>query len=90
MEIIPDENPVFPGIPATQRYAADFISRCITADDVSAIHTGMIYDPATKTFSEPPAPEPVTPSDPITPTPTIEEKNRADIDYLAVMAGVTL
>lgn len=27
---------------------------------------------------------------PTTPEPTIEEKNRADIDYLAVMTGVTL
>lgn len=27
---------------------------------------------------------------PETPEPTIEEKNRADIDYLAVMTGVTL
>ena len=27
---------------------------------------------------------------PATPEPTIEEKNRADIDYLSVMTGVTL
>ena len=27
---------------------------------------------------------------PAAPEPTVEEKNRADIDYIAVMAGVTL
>ena len=67
-EIIPDENSTFPGIPITQRYTSDFISRCITADDVSAIHAGMIYDPTTKTFSEPPVPE-STPVPVPTPTP---------------------
>lgn len=62
MEIIPEESPTFPGITAAQRYSPDFISRCITANDVSAIHTGMIYDPDTKTFSNPPAPDTPEPS----------------------------
>lgn len=89
-EIIPDVNPIFPSIPVAQRYTTDYLNQCITADDVSAIHTGMIYDPASKTFSDPPALEPVIPTEPITPTPTTEEQLRADVDYLAVMTGVTL
>ena len=59
LEIIPDVNPAFPGIPIVQRYSSDFLNRCITAEDVSAVHAGMIYDPVAKTFSEPPVPEPV-------------------------------
>lgn len=90
MEIVPDENPIFPGIPATQRYAPGFVSRCITADDVSSVQTGMIYDPESKTFSDPPVLELVPQTEPATPTPTAEEQLRADVDYLAVMTGVTL
>ena len=83
-EIIPDENPTFPCIPATQRYAADFISRCIIADDVADIHTGMIYDPATKTFSEPPVPEPKP-----VPTPTPQPQSDPIADHDEVIAELT-
>ena len=33
---------------------------------------------------------PITPSEPVVVTPTTEERNRADIDYLAIMMGVSL
>ena len=29
MEIIPDENPIFPGIPIEQRYTAEYIATLV-------------------------------------------------------------
>ena len=90
LELIPDESAAFPGIPAAQRYSSDFLSHCITLDDVSSIHTGMIYDPDAKTFSEPPIPNPVVITEPTIPEPTEQEQLRADVDYIAAMEGVNL
>lgn len=64
-EIIPNENPVFPGIPIDKRYSAEFLAECIALDDATGIRTGMLYDADTQTFSEPAPlePEPATAPD---------------------------
>lgn len=58
MEIIPGEDPIFPGIPIEQRYSADFIAALIQTADETEVEQNWVYDPETKTFDEPPAPEP--------------------------------
>lgn len=51
-EVIPGEDPNFPGIPVTERYAPDFLARCVKVADETAVCSGMIYDPETGTFTE--------------------------------------
>lgn len=58
MEIIPDENPIFPGIPIEQRYTAEFIATLMPVEDETEVEQNWVYDPETKTFDEPPTPEP--------------------------------
>lgn len=58
-EIIPDENPIFPGIPIEQRYAPDFVSKLIHFPNGILVEQNWIYDPETQTFSEPIPPKPV-------------------------------
>ena len=64
-EIIPDENPVFPGVPIDQRYAPDFIEQLIHVPDDTEVAQNWIYDFETGGFSPPPEPEelPGLPSD---------------------------
>lgn len=61
-EIIPDFDPAFPGIPATRRYAADFLAKCVerTDEQISSegIELGMLYDAEADTFKPAPVPEP--------------------------------
>ena len=61
-EIIPDFDPTFPGIPATKRYATDFLAKCIerTDEQISSegIELGMLYDAEADTFKPAPEPEP--------------------------------
>ena len=75
-EFIPEIDLSFPNIPIESRYDADFLSECISMDDISGLHTGMIYDPDTQSFSEPPepeyAPEPIPEPEP-KPEPTPSE-----------------
>lgn len=52
-EIIPGENPVFPGLPIEKRYSADFIARLMPVDDSVEVAKNMIYDPETETFAFP-------------------------------------
>lgn len=56
-EIIPDENPVFPGVPIKDRYAPDFVSKLLHISDETEVHQNWTYDPETKTFSAPVMPE---------------------------------
>ncbi|MEA4824911.1 MAG: hypothetical protein VB111_12495 [Clostridiaceae bacterium] len=60
-QIIPELDPVFPGVPIEKRYAADFLSACIIVDDATEVQPGWVYDADTNAFApppEPPAPEP--------------------------------
>lgn len=57
-EIIPDENPVFPGVPIEQRYAPDFVEKLLHVSDETEVAQNWVYDPETQTFAEPPKPEP--------------------------------
>lgn len=63
-EIIPDEDPIFPGVPITDRYSAEFLAECIEVDSKTTVEIGMFYDEETKKFREPdpePIPEPTPP-----------------------------
>lgn len=57
-EIIPDEDPVFPGVPIGERYAPDFVAQLMHVPDGVRVAQNWVYDPEDGTFSEPPAPEP--------------------------------
>lgn len=57
-EIVPDEDPVFPGVPVSDRYAPDFVARLKHFDDGMEVEQNWVYDPDTGTFSAPAAPEP--------------------------------
>ena len=57
-EIIPDENPIFPGVPIEDRYAPDFVAKLLHFPDETEVEQNWVYDPETQTFAEPPKPEP--------------------------------
>lgn len=57
MQIIPEEDPIFPGVPITDRYAQDFLDQCIIQKNADEVRCGMIYDPKTGIFAEPSRPE---------------------------------
>jgi hypothetical protein len=80
-ELIPDEDPIFPGIPIEQRYAPDFVAKLLHVADDTAVKQNQVYDPETGTFSDPPVPEP---SEPISEP---EYISTADLDA-AYMEGV--
>ena len=83
-EIIPDEDPIFPGIPIGQRYAPDFVAKLLHVADDTAVKQNQVYDPETGTFSDPPVPEP--PPEPTEPSEP-EYISTADLDA-AYMEGV--
>lgn len=58
MEIIPDEDPIFPGIPIEQRHTAEFIATLVPVEDETEVEQNWVYDSETQTFDEPSAPEP--------------------------------
>lgn len=82
--IIPEEDPVFPGIPVEQRFSAEFLKQCITVEDsvADAIEAGSKYDPVSGTFyvPEPPPPPSVeeNPDQPINPDAGEEQKTYAE------------
>lgn len=59
-EIIPDENPVFPGVPIEERYAPDFVAQLIRVSDETEVGQNWLYDEETQTFSAPVLDEPET------------------------------
>lgn len=63
-EIIPENDPVFPGIPITARYSADFLAHCVAADDAAAVEQGWQYIDGT--FVKPITPEPENPPETLT------------------------
>ncbi len=56
-ELIPDENPIFPGIPVEERYAPDFVARLKHVSDDTEVEQNWAYDPDTGTFAPPVPPE---------------------------------
>lgn len=87
LEIIPDEDPIFPGIPIEQRYTPDFVAKLLHVADDTAVKQNQVYDPETGTFSDPPVPEPPEPGPDPKPIPEPEYISTADLDA-AYMEGV--
>lgn len=52
-EIIPECDPVFPGVPIEKRYSADFIAQLMPVEDNIAVEQNWVYDPDGKTFAPP-------------------------------------
>ena len=79
--IIPDEDPIFPGIPVEQRYSTEFLEHCIAVEDsvVEAIEAGSKYDPESGTFyvPEPPSVD-ENPDQPINPGAGESQKTYAE------------
>lgn len=50
-EMIPDENPVFPGIPVDERYAPEFVAQLLHIPDQTMVAQNWSYDPETGKFS---------------------------------------
>lgn len=82
-EIIPDEDPSFPGIPIEQRYAPEFVAKLLYVADDTEVQQNQVYDPETGTFSDPPTPEPTPDPEP---NPEPEYISTADLDA-AYMEG---
>lgn len=76
-EIIPDY-----ALPVETFYGVEFAARCVQAPD--NVEQRWKYDPETGDFS-PPAQE-----DTAAPEPTEQDRLRADVDFLAALAGVEL
>ena len=55
-EIIPDEDPVFPGVPIERRYAPSICAKLLHVQDDAGVEQNWVYDPDTQTFSEPATP----------------------------------
>lgn len=55
-ELIPDIDPVFPGLDITERYPSETISKFVHVEDDANVKCGMNYDHETGTFSEPDVP----------------------------------
>lgn len=52
-EIIPEYDPIFPGVPIKQRYSNVFLQQCITIEDTVEVTSGDIYNPETQKFTSP-------------------------------------
>ena len=52
-ELIPKENPVFPGVPVTDRYTAEFLTQCVEVPTGVEVAPNDIYDPDNHTFTKP-------------------------------------
>jgi len=57
-EIIPEENPDFPGIPISARYEAGFVKKLMRVPDDVEVGLNWVWDGESGTFSPPPEPEP--------------------------------
>lgn len=51
-EVIPGEDPNFPGVPVTERYAPDFLAQCVEVADEIEVRSGMVYNPDAAAFTE--------------------------------------
>ena len=52
-EVIPDIDPIFPGIDINERYPADMLAKCVHVEDGADVKQGMVYDAESGTFSMP-------------------------------------
>lgn len=52
-EIIPDEDPIFPGISIEDRYEKSFVDKLLHVDDSVEVAQNWAYDAASGLFSEP-------------------------------------
>ena len=50
--IIPEFDPIFPGVPISSRYSSDFVEKCIRITDIN-IKNGFIYDRESGEFTAP-------------------------------------
>ncbi len=78
VEIIPEFDPVFPNVPITERYPAEFVKKLVAVDDSVEVRVGMVYNAETGVFSvpEPPAVEPDVPTvDPVAEASSMEILN---------------
>ena len=57
-EIIPDIDPVFPGVALDKRYPPDYVSGLLHVSDRTSVEQGMMWDEEEKAFVEPPYVEP--------------------------------
>lgn len=72
-ELIPDEDPVFPGIPIEERYEKSFVDKLMHVDDSVEVAQNWAYDAASGMFSEPqPEPEGAESADETDGTPSEE------------------
>lgn len=71
-ELIPDEDPVFPGVPIGARYTPEFISELLHVPNETAVEQNWVYDKEVGTFSPPPEPEPIPEPEPS--GPVLEER----------------
>lgn len=53
LEIIPEENPVLPGIPLSRRYSATFLARLLPVEDDVEVEQNWVYDAETGSFAAP-------------------------------------
>ncbi len=53
-QIIPEEDPFFPGVPIEERYSSEFLSMCVPIKDVE-VYPNWIYENGI--FVAPPEPE---------------------------------
>lgn len=91
-EIIPDEDPIFPGIPINQRYTPDFVAKLLHVAGDTEVKQNWVYDAETGTFAEPPEPEPVEPTpEPPTDLTGMKAAKKGEISdacHAAIVAGV--
>ena len=50
MQVIPEFDGDFPNIPVTERYSAEFLKKCVTADDSDEVEQNFAYDARSETF----------------------------------------
>lgn len=86
-EIIPDLNPIFPNIPITQRYPADFISKLLHVQDDLKIEEGYKFNEESQTWEyvDPPVVY-VSSSE----EPTQLDRIEAQVAYTAMMTDTLL
>lgn len=89
-ELIPDEDPVFPGIPVEKRYAPDFVAKLLHVPDGAEVEQNWLYDPESGAFSPPPEPEFPDPGpEPDPPGPTLPERVAAlEEETAAITAAI--